>query len=77
MNKFIVKVLVKTQETCFSPLLLLDFLLIQVLKIVIVQVLLVLLLKVMITQNERGSMMIVILKMMVRVLHIHNKINIH
>ena len=42
--KFILKVLVKTRETHFSPQLLLDPLLIQVLNIIINQVLLVLLL---------------------------------
>ena len=44
LKKFIVKVLVKSQETHFNPLLLLDPVLIQVLNIVVDQVLLVLLL---------------------------------
>ena len=77
LKKFIVKVLVKTRGTHFNPLLLLDPLLIQVLNIVVDQVLLVLLLQVMMTQEERGPMMVVILEMMVGILQIHNKVNIH
>ena len=77
LKKFIVKVLVKTQETHFSPLLLFNPLLIQVLNIVEDQVLLVLLLQVMMAQEERGPMMVVILEMMVGILQIHNKVNIH
>ena len=61
LKKFIVKVLVKTRGTYFSPLLLLDPLLIQVLNIVVDQVLLVLLLEVMMAQEEKGPMMVVIL----------------
>ena len=77
LKKFIVKVLVKTRETHFNPLLLLDPVLIQVLNIVVDQVLLVLLLQVMMAQEERGPMMVVILEMMVRILQIHNKVNIN
>ena len=77
LKKFIVKVLVKTQETHFNPLLLLDLLLIQMLKIVINLVLLVLLLQIMMAQEEMGPMMIVILEMMVGILQINNKSNIH
>ena len=77
LKKFIVKVLVKTRETHFNLLLLLDPLLIQVLNVVVDQVLLVLLLQVMMTQDERRPMMVVILEMMVGILHIHNKVNIH
>ena len=58
MKKFIVKVLVKTLETHFNPLLLLKPLLTQVLNIVVDQVLLVLLLQVMMAQEERGPMMV-------------------
>ena len=47
LKEFIVKVLVKTRETHFNPLLLLDPLLIQVLNIVVDQVLMMLLLQVM------------------------------
>ena len=68
LKKFIVKVLVKTQETHFSLLLLLDPHLIQVLKIVVDLVLSVLLLQVMMAQEERGLMMVVILEMMVEIL---------
>ena len=68
LKKFIVKVLVKTRETHFSPLILLDPLLIQVLNIVVDLVLSVLLLQVMMAQEERGSMMVVILEMMVGIL---------
>ena len=77
LKKFIVKVLVKTRETHFNPLFLLDPLVIQVLNIIVDQVLLVLLLQDMMTQEERGLMMIVILEMMVGILQIHNKVNIH
>ena len=77
LKKFIVKVLVKTRGNHFNSLLLLDPLLIQVLNIVVDQVLLVLLLQVMMTQEERGPMMVVILEMMVGILQIHNKVNIH
>ena len=77
LKKFIVKVLVKTRGTHFSPLLLLDPLLIQVLNIVVDRFLLVLLLQVMMAQEERGPMMVVILEMMVGILQIHNKVNIH
>ena len=77
LKKFIVKVLVKTRGTHFNLLLLLDPLLIQVVNIVVDQVLLVLLLQVMMTQNERGPMMVVILELMVGILQIHNKVNIH
>ena len=77
LKKFIVKVLVKVRETHFNPLLLLDPLLIQVLNIVVDQVLSVLLLQVMMTQEERGPMMVVILEMMVGILQIHSKVNIH
>ena len=62
--------LVKTQETHFSPLLLLDPHLIQVLNIVMDLVLPILLLQVMMAQDERGPMMVVILEMMVGILHI-------
>ena len=77
LKKFIMKVLVKTQETHFNLLLLLDPLLIQVLNIVVDQVLLVLLLQVMMPQEQRRPMMVVILEMMVGILQIHNKVNIH
>ena len=77
LKKFIVKVLVKTRGTRFNPLLLLDPHLIQVFNIVVDQVLLVLILQVMMAQEERGPMMVVILKMMVGILQIHDKVNIH
>ena len=77
LKKFMVKVLVKTRGTHFNPLLLLNPLLIQVLNIVVDQILLVLLLQVMMAQKEREPMMVVILKMMVGILQIHNKVNIH
>ena len=77
LKKFIVKVLVKTRGTHFNPLLLIDPLLIQVLNIVVDQVLMVFLLQVMMAQEERGPMMVVILEMMVGILKIHNKVNIH
>ena len=71
------KVLVKTRGTHFNSLLLLDPLLIQVLNIVVDQVLMVLLLQVKMAQDERGPMMVVILEIMVGILQIHNKVNIH
>ena len=76
-KKFIVKVLVKTLETHFSLLSLPDPLLIQVLNIVIDLVLLLLVLQAMMTQEERGLMMVVILEMMVGIMQIDNKMNIH
>ena len=77
LKKFIVKVLVKTRGTNFNPLLLLDPLLIQVLNIVVDQVLLVLLLHVMMAQEERRPMMVVTLEIMVGILQIQTKVNIH
>ena len=77
MKKFIVKVSVKKLETHFSLLSLLDPLLIQALKIVVDLVLLVLLLQAMMAQAERGLMMVVILEMMVGIMQIDNKVNIH
>ena len=77
LKKFIVTVLVKTRGPHFNPLLLLDPLLIQVLNIVVDQVLLVLQLQDMMVQEERGLMMVAILEMMVGILQIHNKVNIH
>ena len=77
LNKFIVKVLVKRLETHFSMLSLLDPLLIQVLNKVVNLVLLVLLLQAMMAQEERGPMMVVILEMMVGIMQIDNKVNIH
>ena len=72
------KVLVKTRETRFSlPLLLVLLLIPHVLNIVVDQILLVLLLRVMMTQGEMVPMMVVFLEMMVEILHIHNKVNIH
>ena len=68
LKKFIVKVLVNTRGTHFSPLLLLDPLLIQVLNIIVDQVLLVLLLHIMMAQEEMEPMMVVILEMMVGIL---------
>ena len=68
LKKFIVKVSVKKRKTHFSPLLLLDPFLIQVMNIVVDLVLLVLLLQVMMAQEERGPMMVVILEMMVEIL---------
>ena len=68
LKKFIVKVSVKTLETHFSPLSLLDPLLIQVLNIVVDLVLLVLLLQAMMPQEERRPMMVVILKMIVGIM---------
>ena len=77
LKKFIVKVSIKTLETRFNPLSLLDPLLIQMLNIIVDLVLLVLLLQAMMAQEERGPMMIVILEMMVRIMQIDNKVNIH
>ena len=77
LKKFIVKVSVKRLEIHFSLLLLLDPLLIQVLNIVVDIVFLVLLLHAMMAQEERGPMMIVILEMMVGIMQIDNKVNIH
>ena len=77
LKKFIVKVLVKTRGTHFNPLLHLDPILIQVLNIVVDQVLLVLLLQVIMAQEERRPMMVIILEMMMGMLQIHNKVNIH
>ena len=77
LKKFIVKVSVKTLETHLSPLSLLDTLLIQVLNIVVDLVLLVLLLQAMMAQEKRGPMMVVILEMMVGIMQIDNKLNIH
>ena len=68
LKKFIVKVSVKTQETHFSPLLLLDSHLIRVLNIVVDSVLLVIQLQAMMDQEERGPMMVVIFEMMVEIL---------
>ena len=77
LKKFIVKVSIKTLETHFSLLSLLNPLLIQVLNIVVDLVLLVLLLHAMMAQEERGPMMIMILEMMVGIMQIDNKVNIH
>ena len=77
LKKFIVKVLVKTLETHFSPLSLIDPLLIQVFNIVVGLVLLVLLLQAIMTQEERGPMMVVILEMMMGIMQIDKKVNIH
>ena len=77
LKNFIVKVSVKTLETHFSPLSLLDPLLIQVLNIVVNLVLIVLLLQAMMAQEERGQMMAVILEMMVGIMQTDNKVNIH
>ena len=68
-----------SQETrdSFSLLSLLDPLLIQVLNIVVDLVLLVLLLQAMMAQEERGPMMVVILEMMIGIMQIDNKVNIH
>ena len=70
LKKLIVKVSVKTRETHFSPLLILDSHLIQVLNIVVDLVLPVLQLQAMMAQEERGPMMVVILEMMVEILQI-------
>ena len=70
------KVSVKTLEVHFSPLSLLDPLLIQVLNIVVDLVLLVLLLQTMMAQEERGPMMVMILEMIVGIMQINNKVNI-
>ena len=71
------KVSVKRLETHYSLLSLLDPLLIQVSNIVVDLVLLVLLLQAMMAQEGRGPMMVVILKMMVGIMQIDNKVNIH
>ena len=71
------KISVKTLETHFSSLSLLDPLLIRVLNIVVDLVFLVLLLQAMMAQEEKGPMMVVILEMMVGIMHIDNKVNIH
>ena len=68
LKKFIVKVSVKTLKIHFSPLSLIDPLLIQVLNIVVDLVLLVLLLQAMMAQEERGLMMVVIVEMMVGIM---------
>ena len=65
LKKFIVKISVKTLETHFIPLSLLNPLLIQVLNIIVDLALLVLLLQAMMAQGERGPMKVVILEMMV------------
>ena len=77
LKKFIVKVSVKTLETHFSPLSLIDPLLIQVLNIVADLVFLVLLLQAMMAHKERGPMMVVTLEMMERIMQIDNKMNFH
>ena len=77
LKKFIVKVSVKRLETHLCLLSLLDPLLIQVLNIVVDLVLLILLLQAMMAQEERGPMIVVILKMMVGITQIDNKVNIH
>ena len=77
LKKFIVKVSIKTLETYFSLLSLLDPLLIQLLDIVVDLVLLVFLLQAMMAQEERGPMMVVILEIMVGIMQIDNKLNIH
>ena len=64
------KVSVKTRETHFSPQLVLDPHLIQVLNIVVDLVLPVLQLQARMAQEERGPMMVVILEMMVEILQI-------
>ena len=58
----------------FKPV---DPLMIQVLNIVVDLVFPVLLLSVMMAQEERGPMMVVILEMMVGILQIDNRVNIH
>ena len=77
LKKFIVKVSVKKLETHFRLLPLLDPLLIQVLNIVVDLVFLILLLQAMMAQEERRPMMVVILEMMVGIMMIDNKVNIH
>ena len=77
LKKFIVKVLVKTLETHFNSLSLLNPLLIQVLNIVVDLIFPVLLLQAMMAQEERGPMIVVILEMMVGIMQINNKVNIH
>ena len=70
LKKLIVKVSVKTLETHFSLLLILDPHLIQVLNIVVDLVLPVLQLQAMMAQEERGPMMVLILEMMVEIFQI-------
>ena len=77
LKKFIMKVLVNRLETHFNMLSLLDPLLIQVLNIVVDLIVPVLLLQAMMAQEERGPMMVVILEMMVGIMQIDNKVNIH
>ena len=77
LKKFIVKVSIMTLETPFIPLSLPDPFLIQVLNIVANLVLLVLLLHAMMAQEDRGPMIVVILEMMVGIMLINNKVNIH
>ena len=77
LKKFIVKVSVKILETHFSSVSRIDPLLTKVLNILVDIVLLVLLLQAMMTQEKRGPMMVVILKMMVEIMQIDNKVNIH
>ena len=77
LKKFMVKVSVKRLETHYSLLSLLDPLLIQVLNIVVDLVFLVLVLQTMMAQEERGPIMVVILEMMVGIMQIDNKVNIH
>ena len=77
LKKFIVKVSVETLETHFNPLSLFALLLIQVLNIVVDLVLLVLLLHAIMAQEERRPLMVVILEMLVGIMHIDNKVNIH
>ena len=77
LKKFIVKGSVKTLETHFSQLSLLDPLLIQLLNIVVNLGLQVLLLQTVMAQEERGPMMVVILEMIMGIMHIDNKVNIH
>ena len=77
LKKFIVKVSIKTLKTRFSPLSVLDRLLIQVLNIVVDLFFLLFLLQAMMAQEERRPMMVVILEMMVGIMQIDNKVNIH
>ena len=77
LKSFIVKVSVMTLVTHFISLSLLDPLLIQMLNIVVGLVLLVFLLQAIMVQEERGPMIVVILEMMVGIMQIDNKVNIH
>ena len=77
LKKFIVKVSIKTLKTRFSPLSVLDRLLIQVLNIVVDLFFMLFLLQAMMAQEERRPMMVVILEMMVGIMQIDNKVNIH